>query len=220
MAKRQSVTIGSRTFPSKKALQEECSKILNSGIDAAAEQFLRDLIERHPERDLKVGCGIQKFFIGPNEFGGQGFWILRSDGSRTDFSYKACITPPSREQQAKAAFRYAVRGQVIAFRDLAFGRNSRVPCALTGVPVSKDEAHVDHGTQQPFDAILNAFLEVEGISLEGVAVNATEDGDTTTRLLDQDLEQRWQSFHQQRAILRITTGAANLSQARKTSDPR
>ena len=57
------------------------------GIDLSA------LLKRHNEKDEKIGVGIDHFEVGPapDGFGGKCFWIVRTDGSRIDFSFKHCL---------------------------------------------------------------------------------------------------------------------------------
>ncbi|MER9644734.1 DCL family protein [Mesorhizobium sp. M0239] len=56
---------------------------------------LRALLRRHDEEREKVGSGIDHFEVGdaPDDFGGRCFWIIRTDGSRIDFSFKHCLAP-------------------------------------------------------------------------------------------------------------------------------
>ena len=56
---------------------------------------LRALLRRHKEEQEKIGLGISHFIVddGPPEYGipTRCFWIIRTDGSRIDFSYKHCL---------------------------------------------------------------------------------------------------------------------------------
>jgi hypothetical protein len=58
---------------------------------------LEALLERHDDRDGKVGSGINGFEVNlpPDEKGHQFsercFWIIRVDGSKIDFSYPHCL---------------------------------------------------------------------------------------------------------------------------------
>ncbi len=56
---------------------------------------LRALLERHDERDEKIGAGIGHFEVAaaPDGYSGKCFWIVRSDKSRIDISYPHCLKP-------------------------------------------------------------------------------------------------------------------------------
>jgi hypothetical protein len=59
------------------------------GLDLAA------LLNRHDERDEKVGVGIAHFKVdrAPEPYFGKCFWIVRIDQSQVDFSFPHCISP-------------------------------------------------------------------------------------------------------------------------------
>lgn len=64
-----------------------------SAVDAAD---LSALLERHSDRDQKIGNGIAGFEVNtpPDEvpqFSHRCFWIIRNDGSKVDFSYPHCL---------------------------------------------------------------------------------------------------------------------------------
>jgi hypothetical protein len=52
---------------------------------------LASLLKRHNDYQSKVGVGITHFEVIPAEFATQCFAVVRSDGSKEDFSYQRCI---------------------------------------------------------------------------------------------------------------------------------
>jgi Protein of unknown function (DUF3223) len=60
--------------------------------DADAKDLMA-LLKRHNERDEKIGPGIDHFEVdaAPDGHTGKCFWIVRTDSSRIDFSYKHCL---------------------------------------------------------------------------------------------------------------------------------
>lgn len=215
MRRSQPVFVGARCFPTKEAAADHFRKILHRGvIDAEADADLRDLLENHAERDLKVGCGIRGFFIGPNGWGKSCFWIDRLDGTRTDFSFLACITPATPQTKAKRGFREAIRPQIQEFKLKAYTSRSVVPCAITGVMVPRVEAHVDHRPPATFSLLLETFCRDESVDIASVRVADTADGITICTLADDDLARRWSDFHRARAVLQITSSKANMMQGR------
>lgn len=204
-------------FPTKAALTKHVSAMLGKGVVTDDDHtFLLDLIERHPDRDIKVGCGIARFFVAASGQGTNCFWLERLDGSTTDFSFKSCITAPSHESDVRQALRGLITGQVIAFRDSAFMMTETVPCAITGVPVASPNAHVDHRPPKTFLALIRAFLASESVRINDVGVEGTVDGVTSRTLLDVALAERWCRYHRENCDLQIVTKRANLSQGSRT----
>ncbi|WGJ15323.1 DCL family protein [Methylocapsa sp. D3K7] len=62
-------------------------------VSEADTRHLKSLLVRHDEQDEKIGVGIHHFEVNaaPDAFGGKCFWIVRTDGSKIDFSYPHCL---------------------------------------------------------------------------------------------------------------------------------
>jgi hypothetical protein len=218
MGRGKPIIIGDTAFPTKKAAGAAIREILyayeiGQTVSLEHSAFLGDLLLLHPEVADKVGGGIASFQVRQNE-GSRGFWLTRTDGSSTDFSFLSCLTPPLPESEARAAFRYEVQEQKFAFRDNAFSGTSWLNCPVSGIPVSATTCHVDH--EIPFESLLTSFLNAVGVSLAEVKVEPTRDGDTNTRLADRILAKKWATYHRQHALLRIVSIKANLSVLRKS----
>lgn len=61
-------------------------------VSESDEFYLRDLLTRHVDYGNKVGCGIDHFKVDRDGYGGRCFWIVRTDGSEVDFTYRRCLT--------------------------------------------------------------------------------------------------------------------------------
>lgn len=98
MGKARSIQVGTRHFEKAGDATAFFRGMLNryrigdrvsdvDGIDLVA------LLERHDEKDEKIGCGIEYFAVEavPEPYSGKCFWIVRTDGSRIDFSYPHCL---------------------------------------------------------------------------------------------------------------------------------
>ena len=91
-------TIATRSFRTKAEASAFFRAMLNrfhpkdrvSDLDAAD---LAALLKCHTEYADKVGSGIDHFCVMHNQYGTKSFQIVRTDGSRDDFSYTHCITP-------------------------------------------------------------------------------------------------------------------------------
>lgn len=209
--------IGDTVFPTKGAARAAIQSVLyryGIGTTVAADDaaFLADVLNRHPERDAKIGVGVASFQVEQN-LGSRGFWLTRTDGTRTDWSFLSCLTPPTPVQEAKAAFRTEIRDQIRAFRAHAFS-GSAPRCPITGdVLTANDTAHVDH--DPPFDVLLDGFLRSQHVDLSQISVEPTCDEETDTRLTDRQLARDWSTYHHAHARLRVVSRVANLSLLRR-----
>src|SRR5690554_4392919 len=112
----------SMSFPTQKAALEYFKGILYAyGVgevvsDRTHDTMLRELSDRHPDADEKIGVGIAEFFVNKTEAGDYGFvsanargiWIRRLDGTIVDWSYQTAIKNPGLRVNFKEALRLAV----------------------------------------------------------------------------------------------------------------
>lgn len=169
----------------------------------------------HFERRLNTGTG----------WSSSGFWVIRQDGSETDFSYIDAVKgkPKDRSQDFYSACREAVALDLIQAKKKAFAQygdaHGRVECELSGKMVTIDEAHLDHAWPY-FSHIVSGFRAARLWSKDipdGI-VSALADAQTTANFLDSTVADAFRAFHHDQALLRILAREANLqtaSQARK-----
>lgn len=67
-------------------------------VSAEDATDLSALLERHDERDEKVGNGVAGFEVNTPpqdvpQFSKRCFWVIRADGSKIDFSIGHCLKP-------------------------------------------------------------------------------------------------------------------------------
>jgi Protein of unknown function (DUF3223) len=188
-------------------------KILWSGAIAPEDEaFLHDLIARHPNSTAKIGVGINRFEIRKSEsFGQNQFWLIREDGTATDFSYRRCVSgkDPSHRATVLAAMRRLIVDQVLDFKSRALTPDAR--CSLTGAPLHNANVHVDH--DPPFIEIARAFFEEVG-GVDAIQLAPEANGEIGRLFLDQDMARRWSDFHRARATLFLTTAEANLRKSK------
>jgi len=60
-------------------------------VDAADSKVLVAALNRHPEGEEKIGCGIAGFSVRSADFGTKCFWVNRTDGSTEKFAHRACV---------------------------------------------------------------------------------------------------------------------------------
>lgn len=103
MGRTRSIAIKTRSFDKAGDATTFFREMLNRyGIgDRVSEEDALDLsalLERHDERDEKVGEGIAGFEVNvpPDDvpqLSKKCFWIVRTDGSKIDFSIGHCLAP-------------------------------------------------------------------------------------------------------------------------------
>lgn len=206
---RREYLLGGQTFKTKTQVTAICRDMLYDRVPIDHD-FLLDLLTLHQESDLKIGCGVRRFFVGPDGYNKACFWLERIDGSTTDWSFPKCLTPPTHKQEVLAGLRHAIVDQVLAFRGEAFARGA--VCAITGASVTVQTAHVDHKPPKTFAALVEAFLKEQHLNFADIAVESTADGSTVTELFDPAIVEAWSIFHAQEAELQLTSARANLSQ--------
>lgn len=216
----------------------------------AAEQHFRDIRDRYPLKtpiddpsdhdDLcallerydtaivdgasKIGCGIDRFEVRINygSYGGstKGFWVVRTDGSETDFSFISAVKgePKPQAQEFSDACRSAVATDILAAKKAVFKEHGdamgRVPCELTDEPITFEQAHTDHAYPK-FGHLVVTFRAARGwheVIPEGVLTRA-QDGQTITTFADPADAEAFRKFHHASAILRVVARGKNLSMA-------
>ena len=97
---------GEKKWEKVKSILEEHRRLLLDDSTEAERSYLEndeleillDALERHPESDEKIGCGVSAVYVAATSFpynkrGGYSycFHVKRMDGSEEDFSYRACF---------------------------------------------------------------------------------------------------------------------------------
>ncbi|MFE0449099.1 DCL family protein [Streptomyces fungicidicus] len=218
------ITIGATHYPTKKAVLEVCRDIVRRyGVggevtDPDDDAFLRHLLERHPQYDLKRGDGIAHFRVIAHTDNGHksvGLALVRLDGEVADFSWNACLTPLSQRTQVLAALRHAITDQVAAARTAALSSGQPLVCSVTGAPIpSATELHIDHAT--PTFLVLAEEFTVGNGGMDAFRILPDPGtGVSYIELEDKALESRWQDYHRERAVLRPVLKRVNLSDLRR-----
>ena len=84
------------------------AKPIEQDANAAASLYLW---RRHPEAEAKIGPGVETIEIRAATYGTRCFWVMRIDGSCTDFSWRSCLRAPRPIDDFRKAMRWAVVDQ-------------------------------------------------------------------------------------------------------------
>lgn len=204
----------------KKKSKEWCQGILHGtplleSVNFDGECYLRNLIQLHPEAEQKIGCGIHHFVVRPNEYKGRTFWIVRIDGSETDFSFTRCISDVKPMTDFAKACRTAVTQEILDFKNMTFDICEFVVCPISGERITRDSCHVDHTLPTTFKWIVDEFAKT--LSDHISEVEETKDGEVVTRFRDEHVAEAFRAFHRKHAKLRVVSIRSNLSTLRKGS---
>ena len=222
MATRQSITINKITFNTKTALRKKIREIRdrykdNERLNQEDFNFMVDLLQRHEDPARKIGCGVAYMYVKTNPVfkKNRGFWLVRSDGSETDFSFEICLKHESKLQKFKSACRTAVSDEIINFRDNFFDTEGWPTCEITGDLISKNDSHVDHTPPMTFDRIVNDFIKETNIDVETIGLLTAEDNRVRNEIENVNLRNRFINYHNTHAVLRVVSRFANLSIIKK-----
>lgn len=213
--------INDEDFPTKDDIRNRCRDILAKTPDGmevaeADADFLYGLFQYHDEWADKSGVGVAAITTQTTPHGTRCFALRRHCGTEIDVSFPHSIKlipstrgqnrQPQRLLDFRAGARTAINQQIRAFRDGALGAASL--CPVTGEPVGRGNAAVDHVAPRTFDQLLYDFclathtnpLNVVVGSLNGVI--ATID--------DALLCAAWEQYHLAHAQLRLISKTGNL----------
>ena len=211
------VNLGGTVFRLKKDIARRARTILSgyqgSGVQRLSpeeEDFALDLLFYHPRAASKLAGGVEAIVLSlakqrtyTRTFAC--FHVLTPSGELVDFSWSKCVSPPSKQTQAKRALRLAVQSQILDFK----ARNQAPSCAISGERLRRGRTHIDH--VQRFECLVQDWCKVEGVTLEDVE---TVEADVGRVLKSERLKQSFRDYHAQHAQLRATTAQANLRRAR------
>lgn len=209
------VVLGDRLYTTKKAVTADCRKILSAAraptkLKGKSQRFVSDVLAHHPQLLDKVGAGLAGIVVAPSQHPRNTarlncFWALRRDGSLIDWSYRKCITPPSKRTEVLDALRTEIRPQIEDFR----AQSAATVCAISGAPLAGSAVHVDHA--RPFVLVALDWLSSQGLVVDALAIVK---GQWQATLADRALAESWQAYHKAAAKLRLVTATSNLTRQR------
>jgi hypothetical protein len=221
MGKRQSRTIAGENFSTKRALEERIRQILyhyrdNQYLSPNDYAFMLEVLEYHPKYELKIGVGAKAMYVkqNPTYKNTRCFWIVRQDGSETDFSFQECLKETPQRKRFLNACRAAVEADKQAFKRKFFDHlgDETYYCPYTNEPLNFIGSHVDHRAPHTFEKIVEGFISENAIDVSRVKINGSEEDNAfQDTFADKDLERLWVDYHRRHADLQIVSPKANLS---------
>ncbi len=167
--------------------------------------FVRNILNYHPEARQKIGSGVCRIWVQKNPpYSTRGFWVERTDGGKTDFSFYECMSGSTKLKRTKIAARFAIYPSILKFKSQAVYS----VCPVLGIPIHSGNAHVDHCPPWTFNYLFNDFFD--GMELGAIAIT-DRDGTIGCDFADIDFKNEWMGFHDQNAVLRMISAKANLS---------
>lgn len=218
---------GGMEFKTKQSLKNYCKFVLNNAklnSELYGEWFdvIDDVLKMHDCYDEKTQSseykiGVRKCLINPSN---RQFYVIRSDGSTTDFSYLKAITSETKEVKIKSIFREAINYQTIEFKKNYFSLHgdSRgyVVCPETNLKIKHNNSHIDHYPKQ-FNDIVKEFIQIHNISSESLVIHHPGDNATAWIMEDKELLDKFVEYHQRVAQYRIVLDKVNLQRKRPKS---
>lgn len=192
--------------------KEKVHDILNSYnigeyIDKDDFDNMIEVLNNHPEKEKKIGPGINKIGIEKNDFNHRQFFLLRNDGTKEHFSYVKCYCPKKMFSEFSSAMRRVIRDQIVDFKIKNFKKGMLCPISQTQLLMA-DDIHVDH-ENPTFEQIVRSFIKENNINVENIVYEKVVTGGR--ECADIDLNKKFYDFHKKEAKLRILSVKANLT---------
>lgn len=212
--------IGENEFPTKKAALDFYKEILNSyqvgeTLNSADFDNVFGLLEIHPRKKEKIGCGIDHFRIGTAKFNSKSFEIVRTNGTTEFVSYTKRINKPKDEfAKFRIACREIIQPDLTKVKQEYFkeySKNGKAKCQESGKSLKYEELNVDHRQPNTFSIIVDRFIEIKDIDLEKVEYLQINGG--PNELADKKLKAEFREYHKKKANLRLVKKELNMSRA-------
>ena len=210
-------SLGGIDFTSLTTISKHAGAILRAGKgrvrDPKIISFLSDLLNMHENKDKKIGCGVDYFYIAKAiDFPGSCFHVMRTDGYYTDFGINACLC--DRQDGNSKAFRKVVQYQVDAYKS-KFNGGNYFTSEFSGEKINIYEMSCDHII--PFRFILAKFVDMKGLSLKQIKYSTSNDNENAVDFIDKQLLAEWRAFHS-KFPLRVVSANENLSAIAKSDN--
>jgi hypothetical protein len=219
--------VNGRAFDTQKELRNQLRGILHGYKEGEAVSrdhmcFLYALVETyHPSADLKIGIGVAQIEVRPNPiYKNRTFWIVRTDGTETDFSFEECLRPTKQLDKIRVACRNAVAPIMVETKSYFWRGVETDKCPITGEIMTFANSHVHHAGEWSFDRIVTEFVNEYIKDINSVKLTGHLDGQIGDNFKSATLEQQFLDYHNERAILQVVSAYGNLGGAKANLNDR
>lgn len=194
----------------KKAITERIRAIANNAelsvpLAGDAEQFVMDILRKHPDWTVKQGAGVSAVVVKENRAYGyrptRGFWLKRIDGTEVDISWVEALSPTPHDRKVKLALRHLIADQSHEYRANLTSMSNLVRCESCQNETHVDNADVDHRPPCEFETLVQSFLVDMCIGFDDIKIAPHEDKDLKDKLQDEKLAEDWREWHRKRSQL-------------------
>jgi len=203
-----------KTFKTKQECYKYTSHLVNSlkntsiYCDDEHYQYFLHLLNNHPEKETKIGCGVKGFKIAKHPtYNHYQTFIIRTNDELINFSFVCCCKFNGKYKKSQEeylliqAMRNSITDQIMFFKN----NNKRVCCNCK--TTTSAEFHVDHN-EPSFQQLYHQFIKLYPCEIK----KFLKDNNTRIMFDDADIEykNKWVEFHQSNASLQILCRTCNL----------
>jgi hypothetical protein len=192
MSRKTPLFLESKEFQSKKEaldfFKDMKERYKNKIIDNIEDKNnLIFLLQRHPEKEEKIGVGIKDFKVAKSDIYKENnycFYIIRTDDSETDFSYKTCIDSKhlSKRELVLSAFRYTVRPYIKSLKEKI-----------------GEKREAKYKKPNVFIKIVEKFLEDKKINFDDIEITDAQDNEYVPELICEEMKESFIDYHSKTA---------------------
>jgi len=182
----------------KEARDFASNKFKDSMLGITEDQFFYKMIEHHPFKEFKIGCGIKNLEIIRDNYGNKYINIHRLDDTFASISRNACCNNNGKKtyNNLSPAMREAIEDDINLFRSSAI-----LECVFCN---STNNLHVDH-------IIHFKKLQIDFLSINEAPTTFDKCPITLKSILKEgDFKKKWIEYHKENATLRILCRDCNL----------
>lgn len=182
-------------------------------------QDLQSLLQYHAKADQKKGSGVQGFSVMQMTPNSKSFAVVRTDGTRTDFSYHKCMTKACPVKDLRRALHATIKPMLDSHKGEAFKNGTKLDCPYTGEPLTERNAVVSFSKPGCFNDLVDSWLRKVGKGASELELES-RDKKMGARLKDKELVASFKQFFAQQAVLEVVsrTGASMARLSLKDSD--
>ncbi|XKU42497.1 DCL family protein [Pseudomonas [fluorescens] ATCC 17400] len=175
-------------------------------LNSADEELVYELLQRHPESETKIGCGVVGIFRAHSpDHPSSCFHVRRADGTETDFSYKTCVrgTSPSLKSRFYEACQRSITSIVTTQKRALFeAAEGKIACNKTGTPTTFSTSDYRH-THPRFRDIVEDFIKINNIVISESLLSKGADMQYSTTFIDPIMALTFAEYHKTVAKLEI-----------------